>query len=344
MKIFLYSLIALLLFSGCTPKQSFEFSRGEFEPAPWSALEVSQKDFDLFLQSFKKSCDKTALMQRYCDVASLEEFKKVFVPMKVASNGFMTGYYEPLLHGSREKNDRYRYPIYAKPKDMYIIDLSSVYDELGNYRLRGRIVDNKIVPYFNRSQIMQNGVDAEVICYVDSEVDKFFLQIQGSGKVQLDSGETINVGYADQNGHRYYAIGRYMYEMGYLQEVSMQTIRKFLEENPHKMDEILNQNQSYVFFRESKRGATGALGVELTPYASIAVDRNYVPLGFGTYIKSQHEAIQPLAVAQDVGGAINGEGRVDYFFGSGKEAAQLAGQMKEEIEVYLLLPRELLNE
>lgn len=338
MKIVLFTFAIVLLFSGCAPKKSFEFSQGEFEKAAWSEFDISQKEFELFLQSFKKSCNKNAYTVDYCEIDSLKQLKKSFVPLKVSKSGFMTGYYEPLLYGSRQKSKRYRYPIYKKPNDMFEIDLSSVYKELEGYRLRGRIHGDKIVPYYHRAQIAKNGIDAQVICYVDNRVDAFFLQIQGSGKVRLDSGETINVGYADQNGHRYYAIGKYMYEKGYLQEVSMQTIRKFLEQNPDKMDEILNQNGSYVFFEEREQGATGALGVELTPYASVAVDRKYIPLGFGVLIQSDHEAINSLAVAQDVGGAIKGEGRIDYFFGNTEEAAALAGVMKEEIELYLLVP------
>jgi membrane-bound lytic murein transglycosylase A len=339
LRITLFVTIILLFFSGCTQKQSFEFSQGEFESASWDGFRITQQEFALFLQSFQKSCDKNAYTIDYCFIDSIAQLKQNFDVVKVASKGFMTGYYEPMLKGSREKSERYKYPIYEKPKDMYEIDLSSVYADLKNYRLRGRIDGDKIVPYYDREQIVQNGVDANVICYVDSEVDKFFLQIQGSGKVLLDTGEVINVGYADQNGHKYYAIGRYMYQKGYLKTVSMQTIRQFLEANPHKIDEILNQNQSYVFFTQNDRGATGALGVELTPYASVAVDRRYIPLGFGVLIQSENENINTLAVAQDVGGAIKGEGRIDYFFGSDEKAALLAGSMKEEIELYLLVPK-----
>lgn len=328
-----------LLFSGCAQKKSFEFSQGEFEQSSWKQVEISEKEFALFLQSFQKSCDKNAYMIDHCDIDSLKELKKRFSLQKFTVEGFMTGYYEPMLYGSRQKSKRYGYPIYKKPDDMFRIDLGSVYEELKGYRLRGRIHGDKILPYYDRAQIEKNGIDAEVICYVDNKVDAFFLQIQGSGKVTLESGEVINVGYADQNGHRYYAIGKYMYEQGYLEQVSMQSIRRFLEQNPQKMDEILNQNGSYVFFEEKKQGATGALGVELTADASVAVDRDYVPLGFGLLLESDNAQINPLVVAQDVGGAINGAGRIDYFFGSGREAAQKAGVMKEEVTLYLLVPK-----
>lgn len=339
MKVVPYLFFIVFLFTGCTQKQIFEFSKGEFERSSWKQIQITKEQFEIFLQSFKKSCNKNPYMVDYCGIETLQELKQDFALYKFSTKGFMTGYYEPLLYGSRQKSDTYKYPLYEKPKDMYEIDLSEIYEDLKGYRLRGRIQGDKIVPYYSHEEIATNGVQAEVICYVNSQVDAFFLQIQGSGKVKLDTGETINVGYADQNGHRYYAIGRYMYEKGYLKEVSMQSIRAFLEQNPQKMDEILHQNQSYVFFREKKDGATGALGVQLTQGASVAVDRSYIPLGFGLLIKSDKEYINPLVVAQDVGGAIRGEGRIDYFFGSSQKAADLAGVTKEEIELFLLVPK-----
>jgi len=337
--------IVLFFITGCAPKKvSFEFSKGEFVQRSWDELHINENELEPFFESFNRSCHRHALTKPYCGIKSIEEFQEVFVPMLVYGSknrgGFMTGYYEPMLRGSREKSQKYHYPIYEPPSDMYTVELSSIYKDLSNYRLRGRIQGNKIVPYYTAKEIREGKIDAKVICYVDNIVDAFFLHIQGSGKVTLDSGEVINVGYADQNGHRYYAIGRYMYQQGYLQEVTMQTIRTFLEKNPDKVDEILAQNDSYVFFTEKNQGATGALGIELVPNASVAVDRNYIPLALPLYIKSNHPKVHSLVVAQDVGGAIRGEGRVDYFFGSSDEAAELAGQMKEPIELYIFVPKE----
>ena len=344
----LLPLVLLLFFTGCAPKKSsFEFSQGEFVQSSWDALYIDEAELELFFESFNRSCHTHALTREYCGIATLEEFQEAFVPMLVHGSkdmgGFMTGYYEPMLYGSRVQSQKYYYPIYERPSDMYTVDLGSIYSDLNNYRLRGRIEGNKIVPYYSAQEIRQGKVDAKVIAYVDSIVDAFFLHIQGSGKVTLDSGEVINVGYADQNGHRYYAIGRYMYQQGYLQEVSMQTIRQFLEKNPDKINHILAQNHSYVFFTEKNQGATGALGIELVPNASVAVDRRFIPLAMPLYIKSEHPQVHNLVVAQDVGGAIRGEGRVDYFFGSSEEGVELAGQMKEPIELYMFVPRDIFD-
>ncbi len=339
MKIALF-VVALLLFGGCVSKNEVTFKNNTYERASWQELHITPQMFARFAKSYNKSCDKTPHTRQLCPVRSLKEFKTHFMPLKLSRKGFMTGYYEPTLQGSLQKDKRFAYPIYKKPNDMYTIKLASVYEELDDYRLRGRIVGDAVVPYYDREHISQNGLDAEPICYVDNRVDAFFLQIQGSGKVRLQEGDTINVGYVDQNGHRYYSIGRYMHEKGYLKTVSMKSIRQFLEQNPDKIDEILHQNQSYVFFEQKAQGATGALGVELTPYASAAVDAKQLPLGLGMYIKTDHPAVNPLVVAQDVGGAIEGAGRVDYFFGPGSEAAKLAGGMKEQIELFVFVPRD----
>ncbi len=347
MHYFLLAALALLL-AGCGAKQyDPDFSEAALQERGWDRFE--KKDFDReFLQTFYKSCEHQPLLKGQCDsnITTFEQFQKHFLPVKVMGEqeqGLMTGYYEPLLHGSREKTKRYFYPLYEKPEDMYTVELHEIYPELEGYRLRGKIQGDKIVPYYDRNDIEAGLAKATPICYVDSKIDAFFLQVQGSGKVQLDSGEILNIGYADQNGHRYRSIGRYMYEKGYLQQVSLQSIKKYLQSNPEKMDEILGYNSSYVFFREREQGATGALGVELTPMRSVAVDRNYVPLGFPLYLKTEEKVVNRYVVAQDVGGAIKGEIRVDYFFGHGKAAERLAGRMKAPVEVYMFVPRELLQ-
>jgi membrane-bound lytic murein transglycosylase A len=334
-----FGAVVALLLAGCAPKQ-IELSK---EPFPvrlstWEALEETHHDMYAFFEAFARSCDKLEVLKPYCGITTLAELKAQFVPVKIIEEGRMTGYYEPTLHGSKTRSARYHYPIYGLPEDLVRIDLGAAYPELASYRLRGLVEGKRVVPYPDHATIHERGLDAPILCYVDSRVDAFFLHIQGSGKVLLEEGGVLNVGYADQNGHPYRAIGRYMKEKGYLEAVSMQTIRAFLEQHPDKMDEILHVNPSYIFFDAKAQGATGALGVELVAHGSVAVDRTYIPLGMPLFIKTTHPKINPWVVAQDVGGAIRGAARVDYFFGPGEEAAADAGTLYAPIELFLLLP------
>ena len=198
----------------------------------------------------------------------------------------------------------------------------------------------KVVPYYTRAQ--QHKISARAICYVDDRLDRFFLEIQGSGRIRLDTGENLYVAYANQNGHRYTSIGRYMIKKGYIkkEELSMQSIELFLKTHPEKMDEVLFQNRSLVFFQLSKRPATGALGITLTPMRSVAVDPGYIPLGAMLYYEAPRKGLHGIVFAQDTGGAIKGALRADLFTGYGEEAMRLAGGLKEELAMWILLPKE----
>lgn len=263
--------------------------------------------------------------------------------------GLITGYYEPLLHGSRKRSARYRFPVYGTPDDLLVIDLAEIYPEFKNLRLRGRVEGRRVVPYYNRAQI-ENGtapVTGKEILWVEDAVELFFMQIQGSGRVKLDSGETVAVGYADQNGHAYRSIGRLLVERGELplEKASMQGIKAWAKQHPDKLRELLNQNASYVFFREMPAdlpGPLGALGVPLTARRSIAVDARYIPLGapvfLATTMPNSRQALNRLVVAQDTGGAIRGAVRADFFWGFGEEASTLAGRMRQSGKMWVLLP------
>ncbi len=222
------------------------------------------------------------------------------------------------------------------PNDLITVDLSSVYPALKKYRLRGQIKGNKLVPYNTRAQ-MESKKDLEPICYVDSKVDLFFLQIQGSGKVKFQ----------DQNGRRYNSIGKAMIKKGYItpDQGSLQGIKKWFENNPKKVDEVLNINESYIFFQESQRSATGALGVELVAQRNLAVDRSYIPLGMPVFIQTNNplnkKEINQLMIAADVGGAIKGQIRADFFWGNTKEAEEVAGKMKQKGILYMLIPNKI---
>ncbi len=281
-------------------------------------------------------------------------FELNFTPYQVVNpdggvSGMITGYYEPLLTGSRTRSARYRYPVYGVPDDLLAIDLGELYPELKNMRLRGRLDGRRVVPYLDRAQI-ENAASllaGKEIVWVDDAVELFFLQIQGSGRVKLDSGETLMLGYADQNGYPYRSIGRLLVERGdlALDKASMQGIKAWAKQNPDKLQDLLNYNASYVFFREMPRdlpGPLGSLGVPLTARRSIAVDARYVPLGapvfLATTMPNSHQPLNRLLLAQDTGGAIRGPVRADFFWGFGDEAATLAGRMRQNGRMWVLLP------
>ncbi|WP_415166713.1 murein transglycosylase A [Propionivibrio sp.] len=271
-----------------------------------------------------------------------------------STDGLVTGYYEPLLRGSRTRTAKYAQPVLGVPPDLLTIDLSEVLPDLKNMRLRGRLVGNRVVPYYSRAEIADRGLakiyPEKVLLWVDDPVELFFLQIQGSGRVRLPDGKMVRLGYADQNGHPYKAIGRVLADRGELpiEQASMQGIQAWARANPSRLAELLDANPSYVFFREMPRpqnasdGPQGALGVPLTPGRSIAVNPRYVPLGAPVFLSTT----QPLSAApltrlvhaQDTGGAIRGVVRADFFWGFGAEAGAQAGRMKQQGKMWVLLP------
>jgi membrane-bound lytic murein transglycosylase A len=292
------------------------------------------------------------------DSARLQQFfESRFEPYlltnpEATTTGLVTGYYEPLLRGSRTRTASFQQPVLGVPSDLLTIDLSSVVPELKNMRLRGRLQGNKVVPYYARADIVgrEQSYADRVLLWVDDAVELFFLQIQGSGRVRLPDGKLVRIGYADQNGHPYLPIGRVLAERGELklEQTSMQNIQAWARANPAKLDEILNANPSYVFFRElpnkgkESEGPPGALGVPLTPERSIAVDSRHVPLGAPVFLAttrpSSAEPLRRLVLAQDTGGAIRGVVRADFFWGFGAEAGQQAGKMRQQGQMWVLLP------
>jgi membrane-bound lytic murein transglycosylase A len=271
--------------------------------------------------------------------------------------GLFTGYYEPLLQGSRKRTDRYRVPLYVRPPDLVMVDLGDFREELKGQRIAGRVEEGDLVPYPDRRAIEEgalSGKELELV-WVDDPVDAFFLQIQGSGRVRLDDGSNdgseIRVGYAAQNGHPYFAIGKDLVERGAMpkEQVSMQSIRLWLEQNPDLADDVMARNASYVFFEELKgEGPLGAQGVALTPGRSLAVDLKHwilgTPVWLDTRAPSPREGepdrpLRRLMIAQDTGGAIRGVVRGDIFWGHSEEAAEVAGRMKHPGRMWVLLPR-----
>jgi len=290
------------------------------------------------------------------DGAALRRFfEAYFVPNLVraadgADSGLITGYYEPFLRGSRKRGGVNQTPLYKVPDDLVTVDLASVYPSLKGMRLRGRLSGKTVVPYGSRAEIERARIPGKELVWVDDPVEAFFLEVQGSGRVQLDDGETVRIAYADQNGHPYKAIGRWLVEQGELTaaEASAQGIKAWIAAHPERRQELFNVNQSYIFFREERLpdpnvGPKGALGVPLTPARSVAIDPSFLPLGAPIFLATTEPAstvpLQRLVMGQDTGGAIRGAVRADFFFGFGGQAPDNAGRMKQRGQLWVLLPR-----
>ncbi len=380
----LHSLAALALLAGCTT------NRPEKPPGPPSAAgkpvltptEMLRRttyasvpgwgtdDLRDAWSAFRASCDvlvKKPEWKEPCavarDVAATDPkavrlfFETFLAPYQVLNadgtdQGLVTGYYEPLLRGARKRSGVYQTPLYRTPDDLLNVDLAGVYPDLKSLRLRGRLVANKVVPYWTRAELMQNDLLAgKEILWVDDPIDAFFLQVQGSGRIQMADGkETVRLAYAEQNGYPYKSIGRYLVDHGEMTigQASAQSIKAWYVAHPARQQELLNANPSYVFFREEKladpnRGPKGALGVPLTPQRSIAIDAQYVPLGAPVFLATTQPAsevpLQRLMMAQDTGGAIRNPVRADFFWGFGSAAGDQAGKMKQRGMMWVLLPK-----
>lgn len=355
-----------------TPPSGGGFPR-TLQPAKWAELPGwSEDDQAAAWPAFIASCRGVASKphgpgwKRVCDLARAADgkpghdprrfFESQFKPYAIQAadgnaTGLVTGYYEPLLRGSRTRAKGYEQPVRGVPDDLLTIDLGTVFPELKDKRVRGRLEGNKVVPYWSRAEIAARGdkVPARTLLYVDDAVELFFLQVQGSGRVKLADGTTIRLNYADQNGYPYQSIGRVLVDRGELklEEASMQGIQAWARGNPGRLDELLNSNPSYVFFREApigNGGPVGALGVPLTAERSIAVDPRSVPLGAPVFLATTRpnspKPLNRLVLAQDTGSAITGAVRADYFWGFGKEAGEQAGRMKQSGRMWVLLPPE----
>jgi membrane-bound lytic murein transglycosylase A len=306
---------------------------------------------------WKEPCN-VALDVNVTDLSAVRVFfEAFFLPYQVVNpdgseSGLATGYYEPLLQGSRKRSGKFQTPLHRVPDDLLTVDLAGAYPELKGMRLRGKLVGNRVQPYPSRAELMQsNSLVGKEIVWVDDPIEALFLQIQGSGRVQLaGTKETVRLAYADQNGHPYKSVGRYLIDKGEmtLSQASAQGIKAWAKSHPHRITELLGANPSYVFFKEEKilatdKGPKGALGVPLTPQRSIAVDPQYIPLGSPVFISTTQpnsaQQLQRLVLAQDTGSAIKSAVRADYFWGYGAEAGEKAGRMKQKASMWILLPK-----
>ena len=289
-------------------------------------------------------------------------FERNFTPYRVSQTdgigeGLITGYYEPLLAGSRVASSAFPAPLYAPPDDLLVVELADLYPELKGKRVRARLDGRRVVPYWTRAEIDAGKarIDGKVLVNVSDPVDAFFLQIQGSGRVQLAEGGVMRVGYADQNGQPFRSVARVLIDRGELTlgEASMQGIREWGRRNPDKLSALLDENPSYVFFREVPPfasgtlearidGPIGALGVPLLAQRAIAIDPRAIPLGAPVFLATTEPLsttpLRRLVMAQDTGGAIRGALRADFFWGFGDEAGERAGRMRQQGQVWVLWP------
>jgi len=265
--------------------------------------------------------------------------------------GLVTGYYEPLIKGSRSRSKAYSWPVHGVPDDLLTIDMGDVFPDLKGQRVRGRLVGNRVVPYYTRAEVARQAerFAGKTLLYAEDAVELFFLQVQGSGRVQLPDGSVLRLAYGDANGHPYQSIGRWLVDKGEmkLEQASMEGIKNWARANPGRLQEMLNANPSYIFFREvaqSGGGPVGALGQPLTEGRSLAVDPRSIPLGAPVFLATtQPNSPQPLRrlmLAQDTGSAIKAGVRGDFFWGFGAEAGALAGRMRQKGEMWVLWPRD----
>lgn len=367
MKRFLFSLLLLSVTVGChvnrPKKPCLCIEQDSFQ----NLVGWNEDDLRPAFLAFKKSCSAFKKQERskrmglgmtvgiwhdICEAASdvspekpqevRQFFEEHFLPYKCRNHekeeeGLYTGYYESELRGSLKPSDQYPYPLYKRPSDLVKKD--------NQY---GRKTLFSFEPHHDRTAIDKGALKGKnlELLWVDSDVDAFFLHVQGSGRVRLSDGRHIRVGYDGANGHPYTSIGKILIEKGEVskEDMSMQAIRKWIQENPYKGKKLMQENASYVFFKLLEdQGAIGAQGIPVSTGRSLAVDKKYIPYGVPIWLDATHPDnkvnVQRLVVAQDTGGAIKGPLRGDVFWGFSPLAAKIAGHMKAKGRKHLLLPK-----
>ena len=363
-----WTLSVLALLAGCNgsaPEKPKPHPLATYVGATWKDLpQVSDSDLVAGFESWRSACERlkrdatwantcsaaAAIPASAAEVRSFLQAQLDVYSMRSAennANGLITGYYEPVYPGSLTQTDSANVPVYGVPDDMIVVALDSVYPELKGKRLRGRLEGRVLKPYDTAETINAQGAKAPVLAWLTDPMDLQFLQIQGSGRIQLEDGRQLRIGYADQSGHPYRPIGRWLVEQGQLkkEEVTMGSIHAWAQSNPARVPELLASNPSYVFFStrpDSNEGPRGSLNVPLTAGYSVAIDRKVIPLGSLLWLSTTRPdgapVVRPVA-AQDTGGAITGEVRADLFWGTGSEAGKLAGDMKQQGQIWLLWPK-----
>ena len=315
----------------------------------YGAITYSPEDMAASLGLFLK------IVKNFQGRERMEQLREKFLfyeSKNAEGNAFFTGYYEPLLDGSFIPTDKFPEPVYETPDDLIEVDLGRFSEKWKNEKIVGRLDDNKLVPYDSREEIVYYNTlkeRAKPIAYVN-EIELFFLQIQGSGLIRLSDGRIKRVNYAQKNGHPYTAIGRVLKDKISPDEMSLQTIKEYLYANPDEVRNILAYNKSYTFFREVDEGPLGNIEVPLTPNRSIAMDSRLIPGGSLAFIETElpvfdndqiaeWKPVKRFVLVQDTGGAIRDHGRVDIFFGHGRQAELLAGHLKQRGRVFIIVAR-----
>ncbi|AWH51811.1 transglycosylase [Stenotrophomonas sp. ESTM1D_MKCIP4_1] len=369
----LLTLLAVAALAGCATTGTRPGSPAQSKPAAatyarvdWKALPaVADVDLLAGFSAWRSSCTRLksdAVWAQPCataatvsdkDSAAIRQFLQRDLDVYALragghqADGLITGYYEPIYSGSLTRTATATVPVYGTPDDLIVVQLDSLYPELKGKRLRGRLDGKVLKPYDDAGTIAGKGAKAPVLAWLTDPMDLQLLQIQGSGRVRLADGTQVRLAYAEQNGHPYRAIGRWLVDQGELkkEDVTMDAIRAWAKAHPARVPELLRSNPSYVFFvrsADSPEGPRGSLNVPLTAGYSVAVDRSVVPLGSLLWLSTTRPdgspVVRPVA-AQDTGGAIAGEVRADLYWGSGDAAGKLAGDMKQKGNIWMLWPK-----
>jgi membrane-bound lytic murein transglycosylase A len=318
-----------------------------------SVAKLGSQEVTVGAEEWQKVCVVGAKVKKGSKIEAQYFFESHFTPYLVSDGsdpvGLFTGYYEPELRGAWRPNITYQYPIYGRPQDLVSVDLGSFRSELMGTHLVGRRAKTTLIPYYTRAEInrgMLKGKQLEIL-WVDSAIDAFFLHIQGSGRIVFSDGSKVRVSFAGRNGQRYTPIGRELVALNILKpdQVSLQSIQRWLAANPVAGLELMEKNKAYIFFHiRDGEGPVGAQGVVLTSGRSLAVDRKYIPLGAPIWLVTTEpgkaeKPIRRLVIAQDTGSAIKGSVRGDLFIGHGPKAGIIAGNMKQRGKYFLLLPK-----
>ncbi|MDG1707870.1 MAG: MltA domain-containing protein [Emcibacteraceae bacterium] len=309
-------------------------------------------------KDWKPACETATQLESPTSPQAKELFETYFnvLSFREEEEGLFTGYYAPLYKGSKTQSDKFNAPLYSVPKDLQALNLGQFDSRLKGRSVVGEVKNGQFVPYKDRKIIDQGALDNQglELVWLEKAEETFFLQIQGSGFIELESGEIMHLGYAQRNGRPYRAIGQYLIESGDVarQDMSLKAILDWMNENPDKSDELMWKNPSYVFFLERQGDKpVGSLGVGLTPGRSLAVDREHIPLGMPLWLETYQEDdtdkeniqkqshLNRLVIAQDTGGAIKGKIRGDVYWGIGDEAEKSAGPMKDKGSYFLFVPK-----
>jgi len=364
-----------------------EVSGSQYIPVPWTDIAGWSEDDHLqAYKAFRVSCRPIAAQRNLpadhkalgislrdpCRAAKALDisdrararafFEERFLPLRISrlgeDDGFVTGYYEPVIDGSRTQTDVYNVPVYRRPSNLFVRGFKQDAVGLPNkgqvFRKIGR---RKLVPYYDRAEIEDGAIAGRglELCWLRDQTDLLFTQIQGSARVRLEDGSTMRINYDAHNGYPYTPVGRILIDRGIVpkEQMSMQKIREWMDQNPDGAKELRRQNRSYVFFREvhlsDKDEAVGAQGVPLTPGRSIAVDKTLhvygTPFFIGGELPIESEQSKTpfhrLMIAQDTGSAIVGPARADLYFGAGVDAGRVSGRLRHNMRFVMLVPKSL---